>query len=135
MRHLLTMTPIALCVSIAALSYNALAQDPDTQGSDTQAQTDPAVIEFASLGGIRDWRPAGSANAILIEGRNGRWYRASFMNNCPQIHYSETLAFVTDPTGDLTQFSSVLAGDQRCYFKTFERTNAPDEFADGEATD
>jgi hypothetical protein len=34
-----------------------------------------AVIRFADLGGIEDWRADGD-DAILIEGRNDRWYRA-----------------------------------------------------------
>jgi hypothetical protein len=58
------------------------------------------------------------------------WYRATFLNHCPDIRYEERLAFVTDATGDLTSFSSVIAGDRRCIFETLERTTDPDERPD-----
>ena len=124
MHKLFIMTSIGIALALSAFSTGAQAQGSGEQSADR------AVIEFANLGGIRDWRPAGSADAILIEGRNGQWYRATFMNHCPQINFHESLGFVTDATGDLTRFSSIVAGDQRCYFKTFERTTAPDEMRD-----
>lgn len=112
---------IAMLAAALSLAGPARAQD---------GGSDPAVIHFAAVGGIRDWRAVDNGDAILIEGRNGMWYRATFFNYCPQVQYRETLAFVTDSTGDLTGFSSVLAGDRRCYFKTLERTNDPDEIPD-----
>lgn len=121
MRYAHYATGMAVAIMWAASGYEARAQGSGEQPSER------AVIELANLGGIRDWRPAGSADAILIEGRNGQWYRATFMNHCPQINFHDTLGFVTDATGDLTRFSSVMAGDQRCYFRTFERTAPPDE--------
>lgn len=93
-------------------------------------ESDPAVIHFASVGGIRDWRVADDGDALLIEGRNGLWYRATFFNYCPEIRFQEALAFVTDATGDLTKFSSVIADGTQCYFKSFERTSDPDERPD-----
>jgi len=99
------------------------------QSDDQADDAGSAVIHFAAVGGIRDWR-AGEDDALYIEGRNGMWYRATFLNRCPDIRFEEALAFVTDATGDLTSFSSVIAGDRRCFFDTLERTTDPDERPD-----
>lgn len=112
-----------LIAMLTAAAAAAGAGDAAAQQAEDRAA--PAAIEVAKLGGIRDWRATGSPDALLVEGRNGRWYRATFMNDCPQIHFSNELAFVTDPTGDLTAFSSVIADGRRCYFESFERTSAP----------
>jgi hypothetical protein len=85
-----------------------------------------AVIHFADLGGIENWRPAEDGDAILIEGRNGNWYRATFLGVCPEVHFETAIAFVTDVTGDLDRFGSIIADGRRCYFETFERTSPPE---------
>ncbi len=84
-----------------------------------------AVLHFADLGGIRDWRSADNGEAILIEGRRGQWYRATFFGRCTSLPFTDTIAFVTDATGDLDKFSAVLTADERCYFRSFERAPAP----------
>lgn len=84
-----------------------------------------AVLHFADLGGIRNWRADGK-DAILVEGRRGQWYRATFFGPCPEIRFATTIAFVTDTTGDLDKFSSIVARGDRCYFRSFERIPDPD---------
>lgn len=94
------------------------------------AAGDSAVLHFADLdGGIQDWRPdtSGSVDAILVEGRNGNWYRATFWAPCPEINYVPDVAFVTDTLGDLDRFTSIIADGDRCHFKTFEQTDAPSD--------
>ena len=81
------------------------------------------VIHFADLGGIKDWRPVG--DDLFIEGTNGRWYRATFWGKCHQLRFSETIGFITEPTGELDKFSSIIAHGERCWFKTFERSEPP----------
>lgn len=85
-----------------------------------------AVLHFADLGGIRNWRSADNGKAILIEGRRGEWYRATFFGRCTSLPFANTIAFATDTTGDLDKFSSILTRDERCYFRTFERVPPPD---------
>ena len=86
-----------------------------------------AVIHFAELDGIRDWRAAGTdSDAMLIEGRNGQWYRATFWAPCPEIHFAPAVAFVTDTNGDLDRFTSIIADGARCYFKTFDKSGDPE---------
>ena len=94
------------------------------------AASNNAVLHFADMnGGIRDWRPAhgNDSDAILIEGRNNEWYRATFWAPCPEIHFTPKIGFVTDALGDLDQFTSIIADGTRCYFRTFERTTKPEE--------
>lgn len=89
------------------------------------AQSDRAVIHFADLNGaILDWRPEGD-RALLIEAGNRQWYRAELFAPCVSLRFSQTIAFVTDPLGDIDQFSSILVDGERCWFKSFERTSAP----------
>ena len=80
----------------------------------------PAVIDFVSLGGIEDWRAEG-ADAMLIRGRNGSWYRARFFGPCIGLRFRESVAFVTDGTDRLDRFSSVLVDGERCWFRSFEK--------------
>lgn len=84
-----------------------------------------ASLHFADLGGIRNWRADGD-EALLIEGRRGQWFRATFFSPCPDVRFANTIAFVTDTTGDLDKFSSIIARGRRCYFDSFERVPDPD---------
>ena len=90
----------------------------------SQAET-RAVIRFADLGGIKDWRPDGS-EAIFIEGRNDRWFRATFFGRCHGLRFTDTIAFITEVGGHLDKFSSIWVDGQRCHFKSFYRVSGPD---------
>lgn len=83
-----------------------------------------AVLRFADLGGIQDWR-ATDDGALLVEGVNGNWYRATFWGPCYELRFTDTIAFVTNPPGDLDKFSSILADGNRCWFRTFEKVEKP----------
>lgn len=91
-----------------------------------------AVIHFADLGGIDDWRAEGS-DAIQIRGRNGQWYRATFFGSCIGLQFADTIAFVTDSTGDLDRFASLLVDGDRCWFRTLEKIPDPTADTDGAA--
>lgn len=98
-----------------------------TQTSPNEPPDGPsAVLRFADLGGIRDWRSVDNGRAVLIEGRRGQWYRATFFSPCTSLPFANTIAFATDTTGDLDKFSSILTRNERCYFRTFERVPDPD---------
>ena len=86
---------------------------------------DAVAIHFADLGGIKDWR-SGRDGELLIEGRNGNWYRATFFGPCYELKFVDTIAFVTDSSGDLDRFSSVLVDGHRCWFRSFEPTIKPE---------
>lgn len=88
------------------------------------AADERTVIHFADLQGIRNWQP-GPDDSLLIEGRNNQWYRATFWGPCYDVKFHEAIAFVTEPTGELDKFSSVLVGGQRCWFRTFEKIDPP----------
>jgi len=84
-----------------------------------------AVIRFADLGGIRDWRADGG-DAIFVEGRNRQWYRGTFFGPCHGLRFTETIAFITEADGSLDKFSSIWVDGQRCHFKSFYRVSGPD---------
>ena len=84
----------------------------------------PARIPFADIGNIRDWR-ADTANALYIQSMDRDWYKTTFLAPCAALPYATTIAFVTEPNGELNSFSSVLVEGERCWFKTFEKSNAP----------
>ncbi|MEN3950416.1 DUF6491 family protein [Iodidimonas sp. SYSU 1G8] len=77
-------------------------------------------ISFANFGAIRDWKAEGSG-AMIIETTSGDKYRATFMNRCSSLPYSETVGFVTSPSGSLDKFGAVLVRDQKCQIRSLER--------------
>lgn len=83
-----------------------------------------ASIPFADLGNIRDWRAEGH-DAMLIESQRGQWFRATFFAPCFELPFAEQVGFVTDATGRLDRFSSILVNGERCYFRSFEEIAPP----------
>ena len=82
-------------------------------------------IDFADLGGIRDYRPDGD-QGIYVEGRNRQWFYADFFSPCRELEFNDRVGFVVEPTGGLNQFSSILVGGEQCYFQTFKRVEKPE---------
>ena len=106
---------LALMLGSAVLGWGSVARAADEV-------VRPAVIDFVSLGGIRDWKAEGY-DAILIQATNGTWYRATFFVPCLGLRFHESVGFVTDGTDRLDKFSSVLVDGQRCWFKSFEKVD------------
>lgn len=111
------LTTAAVAVLVTGCASVPRAEEPPL--------AERAVLHFADIGGIRTWRNDGR-DALLIEGRNGQWYRATFFGACHELPFASAIYFVTDTTGDLDKFSSVIVRGERCYFKTFQRTDDPD---------
>ena len=84
----------------------------------------PTKIPFADIGNIRNWH-ADTANELYIQSMDRNWYRTTFWAPCTALPFATTIAFVTEPNGDLNSFSSVLVEGERCWFKTFQRSDAP----------
>jgi len=84
----------------------------------------PTRIPFADIGNIRDWR-ADTASELYIQSMDRDWYKTTFLAPCTALPFATAIAFVTEPNGDLNSFSSVLVEGERCWFKTFEKSNAP----------
>jgi hypothetical protein len=102
----------AAIVLLAGISTHAVAEQTRT------------AIPFADLGNIHDWH-ADSADELYIEAANRKWYRTTFWSPCNPLPFASTIAFVTEPTGELDKYSSILVEGERCWFKTFEQTTAP----------
>ncbi len=77
-------------------------------------------ISFANFGTIRDWKAEGP-RSMIITTTSGDKYRATFMNNCHSLPFSETVGFVTSPNGSLDKFGAVLVRDQKCDIRSLER--------------
>jgi len=85
----------------------------------------PVSIPFVSWGGIKDWRPAGTG-ALFIEGRNNKWYEATFFSPCIGLAFTPlVVGFVTEPGGSIDKFSSIIVEGQRCWFRTLQETSPP----------
>lgn len=78
------------------------------------------AISFANFGSIKDWK-AESSRSMLITTTSGDKYRATFMNRCHSLPHSETVGFVTSPSGSLDKFGAVLVRDQKCNIRSLER--------------
>lgn len=89
------------------------------------AHASPSALHFADLGGIRNFQADGD-RGIYIEGRNRQWYHAEFFAPCIELRFHESVGFVIEPYGDLDKFSSIIVGGERCYFKSFERSEGPE---------
>ncbi|MGE0668141.1 MAG: DUF6491 family protein [Sphingomonadales bacterium] len=77
-------------------------------------------ISFADFGSIKDWR-AESSRSMIITTSSGDKYRATFMGRCHSLPYSESVGFVTSPSGSLDKFGAVLVRDQKCPIRSLER--------------
>ncbi|HKI75399.1 MAG TPA: DUF6491 family protein [Pseudomonadales bacterium] len=83
------------------------------------------TIPFVDHGNIWSWQPVGQ-NALLIASRDHHWYKATFYGPClPLDNGTIAVGFVTNPTGTVDKFSSILVGDQQCFFKDLEEVPAP----------
>jgi hypothetical protein len=105
-------TLLSLCAATALTAAGASAAAQRTS------------IPFADIGNIRDWQ-AMSAEELYVQAMNRNWYRASFWAPCHSLPFAVGIAFVTEPNGQLDSFSSILVDGERCWFKTFERSEAP----------
>ncbi|MCB1692980.1 MAG: hypothetical protein KDI19_09450 [Pseudomonadales bacterium] len=110
------MKTTTLCFALVLTSLVAVNANADS--------TRPVTIPFVDYGGIRSWEPVGQ-EAILIEGRNNKWYKATFFSPCIGLSFPLAVGFVTDPSGSVDQFSSILVDGDRCWFKKLEQVPAP----------
>jgi hypothetical protein len=96
-------------------------------GSTLAAQR--TMIPFADLGNIRDWQ-SDDPDELYVQSANRDWYRITFWAPCNGLPFVVGIGFVTDPSGRLDEYSSILVDGQRCWFKTFERSDAPAKESD-----
>lgn len=82
-------------------------------------------IPFADIGNIYNWH-SDDSNELYVQSLNKDWYRITFWSPCTELPFAVGIAFVTDSIGSLDKFSSILVNGERCWFKTFEKSEAPD---------
>jgi|SaaInl5LU_22_DNA_1037371.scaffolds.fasta_scaffold07980_4 hypothetical protein len=116
---------IALALSALAVSGQLYAASDTPDSALSELQPERAVIHFADLGGIKNWR-AVDDRTLEIEGRNGDWYRAELWSHCIGLRSANEIAFISEPNGDLDRFSSIYVGrGERCQFRTFKKIEMP----------
>lgn len=94
-----------------------------------EVPSDRAAIHFVEYGGIENWR-ADNDEELLIEARNGRWYRATFYGPCTGLRSATGIGFVSDAGGSVDRFSSIVVRQPgrrilECHFHTFEEVPPP----------
>lgn len=98
---------------------------PDDATTMEEIPSGRAVIDFAQFRGrIKDWRAEGN-RAMLIQDSSNNWYRAEFMSPCHGLPFTDAIGFVTDATNQIDRFSSILVRHERCWFRSFQRIEAP----------
>jgi len=126
---MLKMTPITRTVTGTLLALAVLAGGalPATAADKGKAPEGRAFIPFADMrGSIDNWEGDGR-DGIWVQGHNDQWYYAEFMAPCTSLPFAVTVGFVTDGTNRIDKFSSILVDDERCWFKSFEKSGGPPE--------
>lgn len=86
-----------------------------------------ARITSIDFGGVDDWH-APSDTELLIKARGGKYYRATMLGICPGLSIVPAIGFVSDPTGALDRFGSVLVERRKCRFSSFEEIAKPERW-------
>jgi hypothetical protein len=111
----MTMTyRVLTCLLIALMTAPAFAGEPANN----------ALIPFANLGGIQNWRADGSA-ALYVQGRNRKWYHAELLGSCPELPFANRVGLVVEPTGEFDRFSSIVVQGHQCMVKSLIESDAP----------
>lgn len=108
---------IAAMLAVSAVTFAASAPPAKS--------TSDGWIPFAKHGGIRDWQ-GDSDKGMWVQGSDRHWFYATFMAPCLGLPFTETVGFVTGPSGELDKWSSVLVrGESRCVIQTFAPSEGP----------
>lgn len=117
----------AATLIVAGIAAPAFADPSDIANAPPAVAAPPAaVIKFADLGGIEDWRALDNGN-LLIEGTRHTYYVATFYGPCLDLRSADHIGFVTDPSGSLTRFDSIVVRGHQCTFRSL--TEVPAEEA------
>jgi hypothetical protein len=103
MRRILAF-PIYCAICLSCLATRA-ADAPDAAAE--------ARIPFANYGGIYNWQ-AVNDKTLLIERQDGKWFKATLLNSCFRLPFTERVGFESNPDGSFDKFSSIQVGSQKC---------------------
>jgi hypothetical protein len=111
------MLALSAFVATGGLQAARQAEQAEAAGADIG-------IPFVNHGGIRDWRADGR-DAIYLQDRRDRWYRATLMTSCTDLPFAETIGFETRGPDTFDRFSSIVVRGQRCPVETLTRSDPP----------
>jgi len=83
-----------------------------------------ASIPFMGFGSVRNWQADGD-KAMFVQDTRKNWYRATFWSPCRELPFAIRIGFITDNFDRLDKYSSVRVDGERCWFKSFEKSEAP----------
>ncbi|MCB4358825.1 DUF6491 family protein [Quatrionicoccus australiensis] len=115
-RHLRS---VLLALGIVALATSTVFADSPAEPKAAQAS-----IPFVNRGGIRDWVVEDDAN-LLLQDRQGQWYRARLVGPAYYLAHSKGLLFATGPSGTLETFDSVVVYGQKYPIISLTRIDPP----------
>ena len=84
----------------------------------------PASIPFIDIQGLNDFRPDGD-NAVYLQDRSWKWYRATLMAPCTALSFATTIAVKTRGSGSLDKFGSLLVEGQDCRIEELLTSGPP----------
>jgi hypothetical protein len=114
----------SLALPLAAMALVAPAVHAETAPAQAVAEQEEARIAFANSGGIRDWRTY-ERDAIYIQGRDRKWYKATLMSPAFDLPYAQAIGFDTGPTDTFDKFSSVIVRGQRYAVTSLIKIDGP----------
>ena len=112
------MKAVIACAAAALLASGAhTAPAPVPFGEE-------ARIPFAHRGGIRDFEVA-SDRTLYLEGRGGRWYRATLFGPCLGLRFARGIGIDTGGSSGLDRFGSIIVDGERCKLESLVRSAPP----------
>jgi hypothetical protein len=114
----------SLALPLAAMALVAPAAHAETAPAQAAAQQEEARIPFANSGGIRDWRTY-ERDAIYIQGRDRKWYKATLMSPAFDLPFTQAIGFDTGPTDTFDKFSTVIVRGQRYAVTSLVKVDGP----------
>ena len=109
---------LVLLASVLALASCVATSDPGAP------PREHVSIPFASLHNIRDWQADGN-QVLYVQTMHRDWFKITLWSPCFELPFAIGISFVTDIMGSLDEFGSILVRDERCWFQTFEKSEAP----------
>jgi hypothetical protein len=116
---------LLLATSLGIVLTAGAADAPAAAPAASAAQSPEARLPFANHHGIWDWQADGT-RGIWVQGSNRKWYYGKFMGPCEGLNFATGVGFVTEVSGDLDRWSSVVVRHEMpCRFTSFTASDGP----------
>ena len=111
---------------VCLLSVGAgLARAADTLPVASGQALPETSIPFARKGSIINW-VVEDESTLLLQDRQGSWYRAKLLTPSTYLAFTSSLSFATGPSGTLEALDSVIVRGQKFPIVSLTRIDPPD---------